>query len=136
MEEARKWYYKSHWLDDQKVVFLEIVGDFDEAGMIEFNTHLRDEYLEKGDSPVHVIIDATALTSYPRSLSTLRTGTALSIGHPNIGWVILVGFDNPLVKFLASTVVQILGVKFKQVNSLELAKDVLSRVDSRLSHLT
>jgi hypothetical protein len=131
--ESRKWFYKSYWLVDKRVAFLEIIGDFDEAGMIEFNTHLRDEYLEKGERPIHCIIDAAGLTGYPRNIGTLRRGTSISVNHPNIGWVVLVGFDNPLVKFLASAVVQILGIKFKQVESLAEAREILSRVDTRLT---
>lgn len=131
-----KWFYKSYWIEDGVVAYIEFIGDFDELGIIEVNEHLRDNYLDKGSAPVHAIIDASGMTGYPRSLKVLQQSTAISVKHPNIGWVILIGFDNPLIKFLSTAVSQVLGVKFKQVETFEQAKEVLKRVDFRLDTST
>jgi len=126
------WFYKSFWISEGKVAFLEIIGDFDEDGMMTFNTHMRDEYLENGEAPVHCIIDANGLSSYPQNIRVLRKGTKISVDHPNTGWIILVGFEGPLLRFFSSTIAQILGIEFKQVPTLDDAIQVLKRVDSRL----
>ncbi len=136
MSTDAKWFYKSYWLQDDTVVYIEFIGDFDDEGIIAVNTHLRDKYLIPGKAPVHAIIDASGMTGYPRSLKVLQQSTSISVKHPNIGWVVLIGFDNPLVKFFSTGVAQLLGVKFKQVESLEQAKDVLKRVDLRLDDST
>lgn len=132
MSQDKSWFYKSFWLEEGKVAFLEIIGDFDDQGMVEFNTHLRDTYLEVGEAPVHCIIDAAGLSGYPRNLKALRSGTSISVKHPNTGWVLLVGFENAMLGFLATTISQLLGVKFKHVRSLEEARKVLSRIDDRI----
>lgn len=132
MSQDKKWFYKSFWLEEDKVAFLEIIGDFDDKGMIEFNQHMRDEYLEKGQAPVHCIIDAAGLSGYPRNLKALRSGTSISANHPKMGWVLLIGFENAMLGFLATTISQLLGLKFKQVRSLAEARDVLRRIDDRL----
>ncbi len=129
----KQWFVKSHWLHEDRIAYLEIIGDFDEEGMIEFNTHMRDKYLEQGDAPVHCIIDAKGLTGHPTNIKTLKEGTQASVKHPNIGWVVLVGFDNRIVRFFSSTVSQLLGVKFKLVDNLDDAKDVLRRADQSIA---
>ena len=131
--QTQKWFVKSYWLQEKKLAYIELIGDFDEDGVMRFNKFWAENYLDKGNAPVHTIIDAAGLINYPKNLGMLREGTSLSVKHPNTGWVLLVGFTgNPVLKFLSSAVSQVLGVRFKQVESLEDAKNVLSRVDDSL----
>lgn len=131
-----KWSAKSYWLEENKIAYIEYIGDFDDEGVIELNRFVAENYLDKGDPPVHNIIDASQLGSFPKNLSALREGSSYSVKHPNAGWMILVGFgSNPLLKFLSSAVSQVLGVKFKQVDTLEDAKSILRRVDNSLATL-
>jgi hypothetical protein len=131
-DEMKKWFIKSHWLEENRIAYIEIIGDMDEDGMEQFNSHFVTEYLDHGIAPVHCIIDAKALTGYPQSLRVLRDGTAKSVKHPSTGWIVLIGFDSPVFRFLVTAVTQVLGVRFKQVESLEEAKNVLRKVDQTL----
>lgn len=131
-----KWSAKSYWLEENKIAFIEYIGDFDDRAVIELNQFVAENYLEKGNPPVHNIIDATQLGSFPKNLSALREGSSYSVHHPNTGWILLVGFgSNPILKFLSSAVGQVLGIKFKQVETLEDAKSILRRVDNTLAQL-
>lgn len=133
MSEQVNWTYGASWLVDKRVCLIEISGELDDQRVIEFNTHIRDEYLEKGEAPVHIIMDAQNLVNYPRNVTTLRKASAISTQHPNTGWVCLVGFDNSMLRFLGSAIAQLLGLKFKQMNTLEEAVAVLRSVDSSLT---
>ena len=133
MAQEKKWFYKSYWMQDRKVAYFEIIGDFDEEGMTAFNEHMRDDYIALGEAPVHCIIDAGGLTGYPRSVAVIGKNTSKVLKHPNLGWIILVGFDNPIVKFMANMVVQILRVQYKQVKTLKEAKELLLRIDPELA---
>lgn len=128
--DMKKWFVKSNWIEDGKIAYIELIGDFDEEGVTKFNTFWAENYLSKGNPPVHTIIDASGLTNYPKNLGMLREGSSISVKHPHAGWVLMVGFSsNPVLKFLSSAVSQVLGVKFKQVESLDDAKDVLRRIN-------
>lgn len=132
----KAWTVKSNWLAENKIAYIEFIGDFDKDGVLQFNSFWTENYIDKGNAPVHSIIDATQLNDYPKSLSTLREGSNISVNNPNMGWIILVGFSkNPVLKFLSSAVNQLFSVKFKQVDTVEDAKDILRRVDNTLSEI-
>ena len=122
--------YKTFWLKEDRIVFAELVGEFAGEEMITFNEHLRDSYLVKGKPPVHIICDISSLVAYPRNVKMIRNGSEISMKHPNVGWVIIVGHDNRMLRFLSSTVFQLLGINFKMASSLEEAEKVLERVEA------
>ncbi|MEQ8675006.1 MAG: hypothetical protein RLP44_20065 [Aggregatilineales bacterium] len=133
MAQSKSWFYKSFWLTKGKVAFLEIIGEFDEQGLLEFNRYLRDTYLDTGYPPVHCIIDTAGFSGFPRNFRTLKDCTAISATHPNMGYVVLIGYENAMLGFLATSLSQLLGDKFKLVQSLQEARALLKHVDDRLT---
>lgn len=128
------WFIKSHWLEQDKIAYIEIIGDFHAEGMEELNYHWVEKFLDKTNSPIHTIIDATGVTNYPVNLSVLNYDSSIFNDHPNVGEVVLVGLDgNPVLKMISATVTQLFSTKFKQVGSLHEAKGMLNRLDSQLS---
>lgn len=122
--------YKAFWYKENRVVYAELIGDFDAQEMIALNQHIRDEYLEKGEAPVHFICDATSLTGYPRNIKVIQEATQISMKHPAMGWAILVGVDNPLVRYLASIIAQVIGLRFKVAGSLQEAESILEKLEA------
>lgn len=121
--------YKTFWHKPDKIVFSEVIGNFTEAELMEVSQQIRDEYLAKGIKPVHVICDARSITEYPRNVMMIRRASEIYLKHPSMGWVIFIGFDNPLVRFLSNAVAQISGVNFRHVGTLEDAEAILEKID-------
>ncbi len=131
MSQDKTWFYKSFWLEENEIVFIEMIGDFDNDAIIEMNTHVRDKYLAPASHKIHCVMDATGLSSYPNNLKVLHKATEVSVRHPNMGWVILVGFDNPILRFIGGAIGQILNVNFRQVKSLEEARKTLEHITGK-----
>lgn len=128
-----QWTVRVQWLEEGVVTLVEYIGNFDNDSIKDLNIFVAENFLAHGQGPVHNIIDAKQLGDFPKNLNVLREGSKHSVEHPNAGWNILVGFNiNPVWKFLSSAVSQVLGVKFKQVDTIDEAKRVLQRIDKRL----
>lgn len=121
--------YKTFWHKPDKVVYAEVIGNFTEAELLEVSQQIRDDYLETGVKPVHVICDARSISEYPRNVLVIRRASEIYLKHPSMGWVIFIGFDNPLVRFLSNAVAQISGVNFKHVGTLREAEILLDKID-------
>jgi hypothetical protein len=128
--------YKSSWLREDRIAYVELIGIYDERLVEEVNTYMCKELLEKGQAPVHIILDASQLTGYPRNIRVLKKASETTASHPDLGWLLLVGFDNPVVKFFSTVLVQMFKLRFKQVGTVEEAVTTIERVDLSLKKIS
>lgn len=112
------------------MVFTELIGDFTVEEMIHVNKDYAENYFMDVDQTVHLIVDLQGMSNYPKSLGQIRDVSKQTASQPGLGWIILIGAGNPFVKFLGSTVFQLLHVDCKIVATLEEADQVLERVRS------
>lgn len=129
-------FYKTFWLEEGRVAYVEFIGAFSEDLITEMNMYVRDEFIERGQAPIHLIVDATGLTDFPRNVRVLKNSTQFSVDNAKVGWVILIGFENPLIKFVSSVIAQMFHLRFKQVKTFEDATDLLQRVDLSLKKIS
>jgi hypothetical protein len=87
----------------------------------------------KGLPLVHVLVDTTQTTRMPTNIGQLR-----KIIHTNtdarIGWIVTVT-PNPLFRFLSSVVVQLVGQRMRQFQTLREAINFLREVDETLPEI-
>lgn len=89
--------------------------------------------LEKTPRPlVHGIHDYSEAQAMPpmKDLVQLKSGR-----HPRIGWVIVVGLDDRMMKFFVSIALQIFRVRVRFMDSVQEGLDFLQDVDSTLPDL-
>lgn len=115
--------YKTFWYEQDKIVFTEVVGDFTAAEMVSMNQEYVEKYFTKNGRTIHLIADLRAMVNYPKNLAQIRDATKITASQQGLGWIILIGTDNPFIKFVATTVFQLVRVNCKIVPTLEEAED-------------
>lgn len=124
--------FKTLWHTPNVALYAELIGDISEDEMIALNADMRDNYVEKGDAPVHLILDANGVKSFPRSVRAIQQAFNAYLKHPAIGRIYVIGYNNVAINFITSAVTRILGIQFKQVSSLEEAERLLSQAEPRV----
>ncbi len=119
------------WLVEGRIVYVKLDGKltFEKIHAISkaIVTHL-----DAGQPPyVHVLIDNQDMTSHPQTLNKLREATRF-LKHPNLGWFIIFGSDNPLLRFFSSVITQLAGVRWRVLGTRTEALSFLQEVDQTL----
>lgn len=115
-----RWYVPNH------VLLIEMSGIVNEALYKSFMSNPLDENLPPNQ--IHVIVDARRVETMPplKTLSQTKMPT-------NTDWVFFVNNkDEPVGRFIASLVMQILRMRFRFVTSPEDTHDILRHVDPAL----
>jgi hypothetical protein len=120
-------------LVDHHLVFITVWGKVTEAEVRLYDERIT-AFLNQNPLPkVHAIYDygQSEIQSSLRSLSTIRNGQ-----HPKTGWSIFVGNPNQVLKFTVSVTAQVLGVRFRLVNTFVEAKTLIRELDPTLPDLS
>lgn len=91
------------------------------------------DYLNQAESLVHVFVDVREMKDFPRNLIQVREAVKLSFKHSSMGWEILVGHQNPIVRFLASVVCQMSDINLHMVNTPEEGFAFLATLEPELA---
>jgi hypothetical protein len=124
---------QTQWHQPQRIVISTFDGDYTASELKAISDDVADNYLSKGQSPVHIIFDARALGKFPVQLGAVRESAMPLLHHPSLGWIVVVGGMNPLVNFFASIVTQVTRVNYRQASSLEEAEKFLHQFDPTLA---
>jgi hypothetical protein len=128
--------YKTSWFIEQRAVQIELIGEVTLEDMAAYSAILHDDYLEKGEAPVHMVFNLQNLQRFPSQVLAIKKTSDLYMHHPALGWAIFVGINNPLMSFLANTVAQTLKIKSQQAKTLDEALEKLKRIDPQLKDAT
>jgi len=119
--------YQVSWIVEQRLLRVEMEGTID---MDQLSTMQKEmfRYLDEGQAPVHVLADITNVTSYP---SVFNLAKAASVRYEKAGWALIVG-SNATVQFVASTLMNLLGVRFRLVSTVDEAQAFLRKQDETI----
>jgi hypothetical protein len=107
-------------------MLVELIGDLSEAEILSM-TNESFLLVEAATETIHAIIDQSKLISMPRSLNALFKSIPRN-RHPNQGITIMViPKMNHLGRFAGSTLLQILGLDYRIVQSFEEAEKLLEK---------
>ena len=128
--------YRLSWLVEKRVTYLEYLGELtpDELAESEAaNTVYLAEAvpeLGKGLPLVHIVVDTSKATKMPTNIGQLR-----KIIHTNtderIGWIVTIT-PNPIFRFLTSVIVQLVGQRMRQCETIAEAIAFLQDIDETL----
>ena len=127
--------YKDHWLVDKRVGMQQLSGVVTlEDAEASRNGYLR--FLEEGEPLVHLLVDVASIEKFPTNLVALKH-LAPNVDNPNLGWLLICGAGNPLLRFVASTIAQVAlrGLRLRMFNTTEEALTFLQGQDSTLGNL-
>ncbi|MGB1285529.1 MAG: hypothetical protein ACPG7F_03260 [Aggregatilineales bacterium] len=125
--------YENSWVIEGCIVKSRFYGINTLEDVIESNTDIRDNYLEGSQRLVHQIIHLDNIEKFSRNIGQLNRATKIISEHPSMGWIVVMGLNNPFLSFLASTLSQLSHLRVKEVPSLDEAFVSLRHVDATLS---
>jgi hypothetical protein len=127
--------YQVSWLVPQRVVWAQGWGEIS-AAENQASDEAVKAHIETGQAPVHVLIDVTQVEGFPFSTASHRVKEAREFWqHPNLGWGIICGTDNRVVRFIAEIVMRLAGVKLRLFSTLEEGIAFLEQDDPSLNGL-
>lgn len=127
--------YQTRWLVEGKVVLTEFSGNIDIEDLLENDKDLY-RMVTEGEAPVHIICLASEVDKFPKQIAKINQSAEPYLRNEAMGWFVLVGLDNRLIRFIGSTVAQVTKLKMKQTDSLEEAVGVLKKIDPRLADVS
>jgi hypothetical protein len=127
--------YQVSWYVDQRVIYCRAFG----TATIEDIHHLNREtqlHVRAGQPLVHVICDLKGLDKYPTNIAGMRQSLE-QMDHERMGWVIVCGAGNALLRFIASLITQFIipNVRLRMFDTVQQAVAFLREHDSTLESL-
>jgi hypothetical protein len=120
------------WYEKGRIVNARAVGNLSLEEIDGANRQII-EHVNQGQSPVHLFIDVTAVGKVPTNLNQMKKSMDV-LNNPNLGWAVLVG-ANPVARFLASVISQVMKIRFTIVSTMDEALSFLARQDTSLGSL-
>ncbi len=128
--------YTIDWYIDRRVTYLQFYGQVVLEDVRGINAD-SIAFQEAGIPLVHMIIDISRVEKFPTNLAAIREMMKKQGDSETVGWVLIVGADNPVIRFIASIITQLSGenIHFRLIDSLNDAVDFLHEHDATLRNL-
>ncbi|MGQ9909474.1 MAG: hypothetical protein ACUVS2_11630 [Candidatus Flexifilum sp.] len=120
--------FRVEWLYRDRVIFEQLYGDVT-VGEIEAVAEALQTLAEAGQAPVHIINDVRSLRKYPINLKSIRQAVQVPASS-NLGWLVVIQNDNPLVRFIAATIAQLVITDLR-MSSVKTPEEALRFLLSR-----
>lgn len=120
------------WLVEDKLLLFNSWGKVNVNELTEMD-HRIGAMLENSTAPlVHGIHDHSRAEHIPSAKDLMKVKSG---NHPRVGWLIIVGLDNKLMKFFVSATGQVFGLRLRFMDTVAEALAFLQDVDSTLPDL-
>lgn len=122
-----------HWLLNDHILHAEYIGEVT-AKELKHSAELFRAKLDTTDTLlIHLIVDVSALETYPNNLPIIVQSVGEAIGHEKLGWLVPVGMDNQIVEFLVTMVSKVFRTRYRSFDTLEEAIAYLQEMDTNLT---
>jgi len=125
MPATTEWYIEDRVL--LSTVDVELIVD----ELIETN-RIITQYIVQHSNTIHLIIDVSQLKKFPTNIMPVRESTKAYLTSDSMGYLIIVGINNPILRLLTDVVAQLSKTNWKQVRTMKDAIKTLNDVDPDL----
>lgn len=97
--------FEIQYFPEQRLILIRVGGDVS----LEEYRDISPRYwtvLQQVDTGVDVLVDLRSMGRFPTSISELRQAS-INLGSRKVDWVILITGDRPLLKFVATILLQL-----------------------------
>jgi hypothetical protein len=120
----------NEWIIPGRVLAAHYSGDLKLEEVSTSNDEAQHWIANEGVAPVHTVVDLSGITRYPTNLKDVRD--IVRVDHPEMaGWSIIVS-GNTIVRFISSTVTQLMRQKVRVFDSLDEGYAFLWETDASL----
>jgi hypothetical protein len=120
------------WYQEQCIIGVVVTGAYPIEEIQVVCKEIAQTYLAASTAQIHLLMDLREMTSFPSNIPQVKSAADQFLKHPNLGWTVMIGKNNPLAEFFSSVIFQMVRLKFRIVHSMEDAMDILRRVDQTL----
>ena len=123
--------YKVSWYQANRIVLLQVDGLLTTAEVRSLIVE-AGKYVVEGTTLVHFLVDTRTLQkieSVPEALKVVQGNPP----HPNMGWMIVVGRMNPLVKFFLDFVGLLTKSRYRRFDTMPDSLAFLKEIDGSLA---
>jgi len=116
--------YTISWHTENHIMLVELSGIVTQDEL----TSITDEsfgLVQQSTARVHAIVDQSAVESMPKSLKALSSSMPRNRSENQGITVLIVPDMNRWGKFIASTLMQLVGLEYRVVNSMDEAESLL-----------
>jgi hypothetical protein len=131
IEEEGFMPYKISWHQPNRIVLMQVEGLLTTS---EVKSLIADSgsYVANGTPLVHFLVDTRTLQkieSVPEALKVVQGNPP----HPNMGWMIVVGKMNPLIKFFLDFVGLLTKSRYRRFDTMPESLTFLKEIDDSLA---
>jgi len=120
------------WLVEGHLLLLNSWGDVNVAELAAMDSRINEMLTSSKVPLVHGIHDHSLALKIPSAKDLMKVKAGQ---NPRVGWLIIIGLDNKLMKFFVSVAGQVLNIRLRFMNSLDEALAFLQDMDSTLPNL-
>jgi hypothetical protein len=125
--------YQNTWLLQDKVMLARMWGTFTDEEFLAYDAEAVRILDASASSWVHTIqvMDHVHIHQPKISLAVQMKASR----HPKVGWTVILGVENPVLRFLIRVAASTAGTRVRHVNTLEIAVQYLISVDPSVEAL-
>lgn len=116
------------WLLENRVLLVEFEHYMLPPSLTEIDRQIERFVSASSENAVHVVIKDHAWTPVIRDFDEFAV-----FENPKIGWTVIYGVQNTLLRYIASAVSNMLGLRIRHVDSREEALKTLAELDTALA---
>jgi hypothetical protein len=123
------------WYQKNCVALVTVRGEITIEEMTVVDAAIIDQVRQGAQTRplVHLIVDMRTMTKMPINLAQVHK-TLQHLKEPALGWSVMVGMS-PVMRFVASTVIQMAGARFRIFPTFEEAVSFLISQDESVANL-
>jgi hypothetical protein len=118
--------FDSGWYINERLSYLKYYGEVTDAE-VQVAYDVMAEMVERGTAPVHILIDASEIESFPTMAS--EPDAAIEVEH--LGWIMLAA-DGDVTASLSESMAALANNRFQAYEDLDSALRFLMAVDTSL----
>lgn len=123
---------QTKWLIADRVIETTFSGDITVEDLYANDENILP-MIQAGQKPIHIICDVTRVDRFPTQIVPIKKSAESYLRHNKMGWFILIGLDNKVLRFLGQVIANASGVQMRQTATLEEAFTILRKVDPTLN---
>ncbi len=98
--------YEVSWEIEGRIAMNTLYGEVTAADVRDLR-HAARELSQDSTRPIHTLVDLSGITKYQTNISLMKTAIEFKTEPTLVGWTLIYGAQNPLVRFMASLLTQL-----------------------------
>ncbi|MCC6612803.1 MAG: hypothetical protein IT320_04945 [Anaerolineae bacterium] len=123
--------FTSQWYVPEAVIYSRFSGQVSEEDVIRHGVALNELMRTSSRAAVHVLVDSSDVTKPLSFVATIKAARATPQDE-RIGWVVTVGEQDPMLKFISDATRQLLQLRSRNFRTRDEALDFLKSIDDTI----